>query len=198
MKYLMALAVLTGLVGMASAKTFEIDPQHSSVSFKIRHLVTKVSGRFEKFSGTIDYEKGKPQSWKATADIEAASINTNVAPRDKHLKSADFFDVEKCPKIAFKTTSVSDATGDSAKLHGDLTMHCVTKPVTLDLQIGGEAKDPWGNARLGASAAGKINRKDWGLTWNKALEAGGALVGDEVELELEIEAGPQQAKEKGK
>jgi polyisoprenoid-binding protein YceI len=198
MKYLVALAVSVVLAGSAAAKTFELDPQHSSVSFKIRHLVTKVSGRFEKFSGTVEYEKGKPQSWKANAEIDAASINTNVSPRDKHLRSADFFDVDKCPKLAFKTTSVTDVKGDSAKLHGDLTMHCVTKPVILDLQVGGEAKDPWGNERLGASATGKISRKEWGLSWNKALEAGGALVGDEVELDIEIEAGPQQPKEKAK
>ena len=187
MKTLVLVFALIGAAAPASAKTYEIDPAHSSVSFKIRHLVGRVRGRFEKFSGTVDYEKGKPAAWKAQADIETASIDTSVSKRDDHLRNPDFFDAEKCPKISFKSRKVGDVKGGSAKLYGELTMHCVTKPVILDFQISGETKDPWGNLRLGASATGTLHRKDWGLTWNKALEAGGVLVGDDVELELDIE-----------
>ena len=175
------------LPGFAGGETYQIDPNHSAVGFRIRHLVSKVPGRFTKFEGTFDYEAGKPASWKAWAKIDAASIDTNVAKRDDHLRSPDFFDVQKCPALEFKSTKVSAAKGDSARLHGDLTIHCVTKPVVLDLEIGGAAKDPWGQARAGATGRAKINRKDFGLTWNKALEAGGFLVGDEVEITIEVE-----------
>lgn len=169
----------------ASAKTYEIDPAHSSVSFRVRHLVTKVRGRFDKFSGSIEYDKGAPETWKAAVEIDPASINTNVSKRDAHLRSADYFDVEKCSTMSFKTTKVDEVKGDSAKLHGELTMHCVTKPVTLDVQIGGEEKDPEGRVHFGASATGKINRKDWGVS------SGGVVLGEDVELELDVEALPR-------
>jgi polyisoprenoid-binding protein YceI len=185
-------ALLLGLAllpGWASAgRTYEIDPQHSGVTFRVQHLViSKVTGHFDKFSGSIEYEKGKPKTWKADAAIDAASINTNVEARDKHLRSADFLDVEKFPQIAFKSTKVVAGKGETARLYGDLTIHGVTKPVVLALEIGGTAKDPWGNDRLGATATTKISRKDFGLTWNKALETGGVMVGDELEITLEVE-----------
>ena len=175
----------------ASAKTYEIDPAHSSVSFRVRHLVTKVRGRFDKFSGSIEYDKGAPETWKAAVEIDPASINTNVSKRDAHLRSADFFDVEKCSTMSFKTTKIDEVKGDSAKLHGELTMHCVTKPVTLDVQIAGVEKDPEGRAHFGASATGKINRKDWDVSWNKILDSGGVILGEDVELELDVEALPR-------
>lgn len=175
----------------AQAKSYEIDPEHSGISFTIRHLISKVRGRFDSFSGSFDYEPGKPEAWGARAEIDAASINTNVSARDKHLRSEDFFDVEKCPKLAFKSTKVSDVKGRKGRLHGELSIHCVTKPVVLDLEIGEEAMDPWGNLKFGAQAKGSINRKDFGLNWNKALEAGGVLVGDEILIEIEIEAAPK-------
>ena len=171
----------------ASAATYAIDADHSSVTFKIRHLFSKTNGQFKQFEGTLDYEPGKPETWKAEAVIQAASIDTNVEPRDKHLRSADFFDVETYPTLAFKSTKVTDVTAEGAKLHGDLTMHGVTRPVVMDLAIHGVGKDPWGNTRAGFTATIKIDRKDFGLTWNKVVETGGVLVGDEVEITLEIE-----------
>jgi len=187
MSLTLALTLLPGLT--LAAQRYEIDPQHSAVTFRIQHLViSKVSGHFDKFTGAIDYEKGNAKAWKAEAKIDAASINTAVEARDKHLRSADFLEVDKFPEIAFKSTKVAAGKGDSAKLHGELTIHGVTKPVVLALSIGGTTKDPWGNMRLGATATTKISRKDFGLTWNKAIEAGGVMVGDELEITLDIEA----------
>ena len=182
-----ALCIVTLLVGPAAAATYDVDPVHSSISFKVRFLVTKVRGRFDKVSGSVTYEKGKPETWKAQGHAEAASVNTNVSQRDGHLRSPDFFDIKRCPDVDFKATKVTDVKDDTAKLEGLLTMRCVTKPVTLDLQIGGEAHAE-GVVRLGATATGRVNRKDWGLNWNEAIEAGGMLVGDDVDMELEIEA----------
>jgi len=171
----------------AWAATYSLDPDHSAVTFKVRHLFSKVAGGFDKFESTFDYEPGKPETWKAQAVIQAASINTKVEPRDKHLRSKDFFEVETYPTLTFTSTKVTDATSEGAKLHGLLTIRGVEKPVVLDLQIHGVGKDPWGNVRAGFTATGKIDRKDFGLTWNKAVEAGGFLVGDEVEITLEAE-----------
>lgn len=179
--------LLTFFVLPVSAATYTIDADHSSVTFKIRHLFSKTSGQFNQFEGTLDYEPGKPETWKAQAVIQAASIDTNVAPRDKHLRSKDFFEVETYPTLTFKSVKVTDATAEGAKLHGDLTIHGVTKPVVMDLSIHGVGKDPWGNTRAGFTATTTIDRKEFGLTWNKAVETGGVLVGDEVEITLEIE-----------
>ena len=174
------------------AATYKIDTDHSTVSFKIRHILSNVQGHFKEFDGSFDYDPDKPGTWKTTAVIQAASIDTNVAPRDKHLRSADFFDVEKYPTLTFKSTEVSDVTPTNAKLHGLLTIHGVEKPAVFDLQILGVAKDPWGNVIASFTATAKINRKDFGLTWNKALETGQLLVGEEVEITLEV-AGLLQA-----
>lgn len=166
------------------AATYKIDKEHSTVGFKIRHLFSKTQGRFDQFEGTIEYEPGQPESWKTEAAIAVASINTNVAQRDKHLTTKDFFDVEQYPSITFKSTAV---TGGGAKLEGVLSMHGVEKPVVLDLEVHGVGKDPWGNVRAGFTATLKINRKDFGLTWNQVVEGGQVLVGEEVEILLEIE-----------
>lgn len=192
---LFTLLLLAGFLYAQSAQaaTYTIDVDHSAVTFKIRHLVSKVQGAFNQFEGTFDYEPGKPELWKADAAIQAASIDTNVAARDKHLRSADFFDVEKYPTITFKSTKVEDVTESSAKLHGVLTMHGVEQPVVMDLDILGEGKDPWGSIRTGFSATTKVNRKDFGITWNKVLEAGGGLLGDEVEITIEVEAQPMES-----
>lgn len=171
----------------ASATTYKIDADHSTVGFKIRHLIGKVSGRFDRYQGTFVYEKGNPKVWKTEATIEAASINTNTPKRDDHLRSPDFFDVQKFPTLQFISTKVTDVKGDKAKLHGNLTIHGVTRPVVLDFEFLGEGKDPWGNELGSALATVTINRKDYGLTWNEAIETGGVLVGDEVEITLEIE-----------
>lgn len=171
----------------AWATTYAIDKDHTTVAFKIRHLFSKLQGTFNEFEGTFDYAPDHPEQWKAEAVIQAASIDTRVEPRDTHLRSADFFDVERHPSITFKSTEVTEATPASAKLHGLLSIHGVEKPVVLDLEVHGEGKDPWGNVRSGFTASTKINRKDFGLTWNKTVEAGQFLVGDDVEIELEVE-----------
>lgn len=191
MRQALLLCCALAVAAPAQAKTYEIDSEHSGITFTIRHLVSKVRGRFDNLSGTFDFEPGKPDTWKAQAEIEAASINTNVSARDKHLRGEDFFDVEKCPKLSFKSTKVTNVKGKKGRLHGEMGIHCVTKPVVLDLEIGEEATDPWGNVKFGAQATGAINRKDFGLNWNKALEAGGVLVGDEVLIEIMIEASPK-------
>jgi polyisoprenoid-binding protein YceI len=169
------------------ADNYVIDPDHSGVSFTIRHLLSKVKGNFNEFEGSFVYDPDHPELWKAEATIQAASIDTNVAQRDKHLRSADFFDVEKYPTITFKSLKVTNVTPTNAKVEGLLNMHGVEKPVTLDLEIHGVAKDPWGNVRSGFTATGKVNRKDFGLTWNQALETGQLLVGEEVEINIEVE-----------
>lgn len=194
MKRLALSVVLFAAAASLRAETFQIDPQHSKVMFRIRHLVGKVSGRFNKFEGTFDYEKGNPKAWKASAKIDAASIDTAIDKRDTHLRTADFLDVEKCPKIEFTSTKAASVKGDKAKLLGDLTLHCVTKPVALDLEIGGVIKDPWGNTRAGATATGTVKRKDFGIVWNKTLDAGGLMLGDDVEISLEIEGTPPEKK----
>lgn len=184
---LAAAVILAGLSSPSQAKTYEIDPAHSAVSFRVGHLmIGKVTGRFGKFSGSVDYEKDRPKTWSAAASIDSASIDTSLPDRDKHLRSADFLDVEKFPSIEFKTVRV-ESKGGKTKLIGDLTLHGVTKRLALDLDVAGLAKDPWGGERLGATGTTKISRKDFGLTWNKALESGGVLVGDELQITLEIE-----------
>jgi polyisoprenoid-binding protein YceI len=180
---LLAAALL--LSTSAYAKTYTIDGDHSSATFTIRHLVGRVAGRFTKFSGTFDYDEKNPKVWKAAATIDASSNNTANDKRDSHLRTADFFDTAKYPTLMFKSTGVTDVSGNKAKLHGDLTMHGVTQPVVLDLEIGGVMKDPMGpGTRAGAVATGKINRKDFGIT-NK-MDSGG-MIGDDVDITLNIE-----------
>ena len=172
----------------ARAATYIVDQDHSSVQFKIKHLFSNVKGTFKTFEGTVDYEPGKPGTWKTGGSIDVASIDTNESKRDKHLQSPDFFDVEKNPKIEFHSTGVQESTDTGAKLEGLLKMHGVEKPVVLDVTINGVGKDPWGNVRAAFSASTKINRKDFSMTWNQALDNGGVLVGEEVQIDLEIEA----------
>ncbi len=168
------------------AATYALDTDHTTVSFKVRHLLSNVQGNFRKFEGRFVYDPDKPEAWQAEATIQAESVDTNVPERDKDLRSAHFFEVDKYPTLTFKSTGVTDVTPTSAKLHGLLTIHGVEKPVVLDLEILGVAKDPWGNVAAGFTATTKINRKDFGLTWNQALEAGGVLVGDEIVITLEV------------
>ena len=170
----------------AWAVTYAIDPDHSAVTFKIRHLFSNVTGTFNRFEGTIDYEPGKPETWKTQAVIQAASIDTRVEKRDNHLRSKAFFEVETYPTIHFTSTKVTDVTDKSAKLQGNLTIHGVTKPVVLDLKIHGVGNDPWGNTRAGFTATTTIDRKEFGITWNQPV-VGGVLLGDDVEITLEVE-----------
>jgi polyisoprenoid-binding protein YceI len=174
------------------AGKYGLDPAHSKIGFEIAHLViATVEGRFDKVSGDIEMG-AKLEDTKINADIEIASVNTGNGDRDKHLQSPEFFDSAKFPKMSFVSKSVT-GKADKLKIAGDLTMHGVTKPVTLDGKYLGVVNDPFGNTKVVFSAKGKVNRKDFGLTWNKAVEAG-PVVGDEVALEIKIEAGKPVAK----
>jgi polyisoprenoid-binding protein YceI len=166
---------------------WNIDPSHSTAEFSVRHMmITNVKGRFGKLEGTVEYDPAHPEPSKFEATIDAASIDTRDEKRDAHLRSADFFDVENHPKLTFTSREVKK-TEDGFTAVGDLTMRGVTKPITLEIEGPTEpTKDPWGNTRIGASAHAKINRKDWGLNWNAALEAGGVLVGETVKINLEV------------
>lgn len=170
------------------SNTYQIDPSHSEAQFSIKHMmISKVRGGFEKISGTFNYDAKNPSQSNVDVTIDVASINTREAQRDTHLKSADFFDVEKYPTITFKSTRIEKNGGDLT-IVGNLTIHGVTNLVTLDVEgPSEELKDPWGNAKIGASATTKISRKDFGLTWNAALEAGGLLVGDEVNISIDVQ-----------
>lgn len=189
MKKYIAVALAAWLAAPAAAATYKIDEAHSAVTFKVAHLaISKVSGRFDKFSGTIEYEPGNTAKWKTEAVIDVNSINTNVEARDKHLRSADFFDVEKFPTMTFKSVKVSGYKNMKGKLHGELTLRGVTKPVVLTVEGSGPVTDPWGSERMAAIAVTSINRKDFGLTWNKVMETGGLVVGDKIDIVIEIEA----------
>ena len=183
---MLAALFLAVLSPAARAATYEIDAVHSQVAFKVRHLVGKVSGRFTAFSDDLTRRASRRPG--RSAKIDPASINTDNAKRDEHLRAPDFFDTAKCPAMAFKSTKVTAVKGETAKLHGELTMHCVTKPLVLDLEFGGAGKDPWGNERAGFSARGRLNRKDFGISFNKVLDTGGLMLGEDVDVDLEIEA----------
>jgi polyisoprenoid-binding protein YceI len=178
------------LSATARADTWRLDPAHTSVEFTVRHMMlSNVKGRFDKLSGTVTANGTDPNSVQVNAVIEADSINTRVAKRDSHLRSADFLDVVQYPTITFKSTKVEPVGNGKWKLTGDLTLHGVTKPVVLD--VTGPTppiKDPMGNTRVGASATTTIDRKDFGITWNHALDGGGMLVGDDVSISIEVEA----------
>ena len=182
------IVVLT-LPALASAAAWKIDPDHSNVGFKVRHLmVSNVRGNFDKHTGTVNLDDKDITKSKVEVTIDTASINTNVQKRDEHLRSADFFDVAKYPTMTFVSKKVAKAGQDRLRVTGDLTLHGVTREVVLDVEgPSQESKDPWGNIRRGATATTKINRKDYGLVWNKSLETGGVVVGDDVTITLEVE-----------
>ena len=168
--------------------TWKIDATHSQVEFAVRHMmIATVRGRFADVTGTVITDEADPTKAEVDVVIDVNSIDTREAKRDAHLKSPDFFDAETFPTIAFKSARVTDAGSDGFKLVGDLTIHGVTREVTLDVTSEGRAKDPWGGERAGYSAVTRVNRKDFGLTWNQALETGGLLVGDEVKISLDQE-----------
>jgi len=168
---------------------WEIDSSHSSVHFSVRHLViAKVRGSFERWSGTIEAPDGDFSKATVSVTIDASSIDTAVADRDKHLKSADFFDVETHPELRFVGKRVLPRSGAESDVVGDLTIKGITREVVLRVEQHGQAKDPWGNVRAAFSAKTTIDRKDFGLTWNQVLETGGVKVGDRVEIEADIEA----------
>jgi polyisoprenoid-binding protein YceI len=170
-------------------KSLNIDTTHSSVGFVVRHMVvSKVRGTFGGFKGTIAYDPQNVERSVVDVEIDVNSIDTREAKRDAHLRSADFFDVEKFPTMTFHSTSVARTSDDTLNVTGDLTLHGVTKPVTLVVDELGGGKDPWGNDRLAWSARVALNRKDWGLNWNQVLEAGGLLVSEKIDIEIEIQA----------
>jgi polyisoprenoid-binding protein YceI len=176
--------ILAGLLigsSALSAAVYKVDVSHSNIGFKVKHMmISTVTGKFGNFSGTYDLDKGQFKALSGV--IKADSIDTGIQKRDDHLRSADFFDVAKFGDITFTMTS---ATKD--KMTGNLSIHGITKKVILDIDLGGVVEDPWGNQRSGFVLTGSINRKDYGLNWNKAIEAGGVVVGDEVKLIVEVE-----------
>ena len=168
--------------------TWSFDNAHSSIGFSVRHLmISKVRGHFNQWEGTFDYDESDPTKSKLSVRIDAASIDTREEKRDAHLRSPDFFDVEKFPALTFASTRV-ERDGDDFVVSGDLTIHGVTRAVQLKVESLGATKDPWGGYRAGFSASTTINRKDFGLTWNAALETGGVVVGEKIEIAIEIEA----------
>lgn len=191
---LLALIVLSFLSLTANAAEFNLDKDHSHAGFQVRHLVTKLQGEFKDFEGTFNFDEKFPEKSTGKFTIKAASINTNHEKRDNHLRSADFFDVEKYPTLSFESKSMVPEGEKKYKLTGDLTLHGVTHPVTFEVEFFGIAKSPFGDTRAGFSATGKINRKDYGIVWNKVLDNGGYLIGDEVEMNIQIEAVEKQAK----
>lgn len=172
-----------------SRTTWNFDPAHSEISFQVRHMMfSKVTGFFHDWSGTFEFDPERPSDAKTKVDIDVSSIDTKTEDRDQHLRSEDFFDVEKHTHIHFESTAFDKVDDGQLRVHGDLTIRGNTQPVTLDVDYHGKAVDPWGNDRIGFTATTSIQRKDFGLTWNQALEAGGVLVGDTVDIELNVQA----------
>lgn len=168
--------------------TFTIDRTHSEVLFRVRHLLSRVGGQFRDFGGTITFDPAHPENSRVEVSIQTASIDTAVADRDAHLKSDDFFAVDQHPEMTFVSDRVVATSADQFTVSGTLTLRGVSKRVELPVTYLGAAKDPWGNEKLGFEAAVRLNRKDFGLTWNAALETGGFLVGDDVDVTLNVQA----------
>jgi polyisoprenoid-binding protein YceI len=187
-----ALAMFTvlaslALPALAAPLTYTIDPGHSEVSFQVRHLVSQVRGRFNEYQGTINMDPAKPEASSVEFRIKAASIDTSLPDRDKHLRGADFFDVEKYPEIVFKSSSVKATGKDTYAVTGTLSMRGVDKKVTLPVTFLGSARDPWGNEKAGFATETTLNRKDFGINWNAALDNGGVILGDDVKISINLE-----------
>ena len=194
--YILGVAVVTLLSAtVAQAATFEIDPVHTTVQFSVRHMmVSNVRGTFDKVSGTVTLDEADPTKSTVEATIDVNSLNTREPKRDTHLKSPDFFDVAKYPTITFKSKSVAKVADGKYQATGDLTIHGVTKEAVLEIE--GSPKpitDPMGNLKLGGSVHTKINRKDFGITWSKSLDGGGVMVGDDVDITIDVELGKKSA-----
>jgi polyisoprenoid-binding protein YceI len=185
---------------MTRTTTWTVDTTHTEIGFRVRHMmVSWTKGRFRAFSGTVTLDDAHPERSRIDVTIDAASVETGLAPRDEHLRSADFFDVEHHPRITFRSTSMRKVGESAFEVAGDLAIRGIVRPVTLEVEgLGPAVADPWGATRRGAQARGTVDRKEFGLVWNGALEAGGVLVGDEVRIELEVEliqAAAQDAKQ---
>lgn len=179
----------TSTVAPAGTITWKLDPAHSSAEFKVKHMmISNVKGSFSKLSGTLIEDTADPTLSQVEATVDIGSISTGDEQRDAHLKSGDFFHQEQHPLMTFKSTKVEKKGEEEYAVTGDLTLHGVTKPVTFDVEgPSAPGKDPWGNTRIGLSAKTKINRKDFGLTWNAALETGGILIGEDVQVVLDVQ-----------
>lgn len=171
-----------------AVRTFNIDKSHSDVEFQVRHLLSKVRGRFADYAGTIEFDAEHPEASVVKVTIQAASIDTNEPKRNDHLRADDFFAVDKFPTLSFVSTAITAKRDGQYIVEGDLTIRDVTKRVLLPVAFLGIAKDPWGNEKLAFEGEVTLNRKDFGLNWNAALETGGFLVGDEVKVSLSIQA----------
>jgi polyisoprenoid-binding protein YceI len=191
-------AAVAALPALAATETYSIDPSHSQVGFRIRHFVSKVPGRFNTYSGTITLDRENLATTKVSVEVDAASIDTDHEERDKHLRSDDFFAVEKHPKLTFTSTEVVPKGPGRATVKGNLTIRGVTKPVELQADVLGFMPDAWGGFRAGFEASTVIDRKEFGILWNKALDTGGVVLGDEVEIVLNVEAIRQEPKPAGK
>jgi polyisoprenoid-binding protein YceI len=187
-KWMTLLSIFTLSVGSVEAASYTVDPAHTEIQFKVKHLtIATVRGTFVDFEGDFEFDQDSIAASSANATIEAKSVNTNNQKRDDHLRSDDFFNVEKNPKITFFSKEVKNVKGDTFTVVGDITINGVTRTIELDAEFNGAATDPWGNERVAFSAESKIDRKDFGLTWNKVMEAGGLVVGDEVKIHVEVE-----------
>jgi len=186
---LVSVVFLAALPMFAAQDTYTVDKTHSVVEFKVRHMMSTVAGKFTDFAGTVSADAGNPTAATVEFTIQAASVDTGTADRDKDLRSANFFDVERYPTITFKSTKITKtSTKDTYDVTGDLVMHGVTKRITMPVSFLGFAKDPWGNMRAGFELNTTLDRKDFGINWNKALDQGGFLLQDDVKISIDLEA----------
>jgi polyisoprenoid-binding protein YceI len=176
----------------AAVRTFQIDKAHSETTFQVRHLISKVRGRFTDFEGTVDFDEARPEQSTVSVTIQAASVDTGVADRDRHLRSNDFFAVDQYPTLIFRSTAIVPKGPNQFDVTGELTLRGVTKRVVIPMSYLGRAVDPWGNRKIAFEGEVTLNRKDFGLNWNAAIETGGFLVGDEVKVGLSIQAAAVQ------
>ena len=183
----LALAAACVGAGVAHAEDYRVDPAHSNVNFEVRHMFSKVNGKFKVYSGDFSFDEKKPEASKVAFTIRAESIDTDKKERDEHLRGPDFFEVAKYPEITFKSKTVKPAGGKKFKLTGDLTMHGKTKPATFDVEFLGADKDPFGREIASFSASTTVNRKDFGMIWNKTTDKGGLLVGDDIKVDVNVE-----------
>ncbi len=194
MNKFLSVLLITGLVSVtAFGKDYVIDPSHSSIEFKIKHLVSKVTGSFTSFTGEFSYDEAKPEAFKLNTTIKADSIDTRNAKRDEHLKSEDFFNVKKYPTLTYVGKSAKKVGDHKYRVEGDLTMNGKTNSVPLDVETTEEIMGPNGKPVAGGTATGKLNRKDFGIVWNKALDKGGFVLGEEVEITINLEVNPKTA-----
>lgn len=189
----LALAAALPAPASLAADTYVIDKAHSEATFQVRHIVTRVRGNFADISGTIQADAAKPEASSVEFSVKTASIDTGVPDRDKHLRSADFFEAEKFPEMTFKSTRIEAVGKDRYEVTGTFTLRGVSKELTLPVAFLGFAKDPWGNEKAGFETSVTLNRKDFGMVWNKVLDNGGALLGDEVYVSVNVEANKQKA-----